>query len=176
MAKDEITPEMIDLQKKLFNNDFIKNIALSKFGDQTDRYGSFGKDNLERTYMKTASQVPNQEAYEVLFGEAVLGDSSITKERLKQNALKVWSSSMAYQNTKDIAEKMGIKSIDEKYSSKMISELDEEMQKTVSSTYLQYEMTGLMKQGLMDEQKAITNELEKILFEKEDKKDSEKKK
>ena len=168
MTEHEITPEMVALQKSLFDNDFIKNIALSKFGGQTDRYGAFGKDALENTYMKTAGTAPNQNAYEALFGEAVLGNGSIHKEQLKQNAMKVWGSAMQYQTANDLAGKMGIDSIKDEYSGKTLAELDEQTRQAISSSYLQHEVTGLMKQGLVDEQKAISGGLEKVLNPQEE--------
>jgi len=155
---------MIEAQKSIFQNDYIKNIALSKVGGQNDRYGSFGKEIFENSYLQTASKAPNQVAYEALFGEAVLGEGSVTKEQLKTNAMNFWSSSIPYQNVNDLANKMEYSGqIDSKYSGKALGELEEKDQKMILSSYLQYEVTGLMKTGLESEQKNISGGLEKFL-------------
>lgn len=168
MTNQEMTPEeearFIGLQKNLFNDEFVKNIALSATGDNTDRYGSFGKDVLKGTYESTVSQVPNQEAYSVLFSDALLGEGYLGKEQLKKNAIKVWMSSMAYQNTNDLIEKMGYEGeISEEFSGKMVGELGKEAQKMISSMYTTYELSNIMKKGIEAEQKQLAKGLESIL-------------
>ncbi|MBU2612227.1 MAG: hypothetical protein KKB62_00720 [Nanoarchaeota archaeon] len=163
----EMTPEQKEerykTQKEIFSNDFIKYIALSKIGEQTDRYGKFGKDTLDAIYLQTASKAPDQTAYQNLFGEAVLGNGSLTKEQLKINAQRFWASSVAYQKVSDLAKKMEYNGPISGEFNKYVHELDEENLKLIQGSYLQYEVNNLMKKGLEIEQKAIAGGLEEIL-------------
>ncbi|MDP3966153.1 MAG: hypothetical protein Q8Q04_01335 [archaeon] len=165
--KQEVTKEekenFYKTQKEIFENDFIKYIALSKYGEQTDYYGKFGKDIFEQTYFKTASKAPNQTAYEALFGEAVLGNGSITKEQLKLNAQKFWGSSVGAQKVSYLAKKMGYSGpISEEYN-KYLHELDEENAGKIQSSYFQYEIAGMLQKGIDEHKKGIAGGLEEIL-------------
>lgn len=162
-----MTPEQkedkYNTQKEIFSNDFIKYIALSKFGEQTDRYGKFGKDTLDSVYMQTASKAPDQMAYQTLFGEAVLGNGSLTKEQLKINAQRFWGPSIAYQKVSDLAKAMNYEGPIRGEFDKYVNELGEEESNIIKNSYLQFEVGNLMRKGLDIEQEAITGGLEDIL-------------
>jgi len=154
----------IEVQKYIFNNDWIKNIALAGILEKNDEFGPFGRKIAGKNYNNSAIKVPEQKTYELMFGEGILGDGAITKESLKKNARIFWGESLKYQTVEDITKSVGYEGpINEGYNEKILEDLPKEISDEIMQRYVTFELYDQMKSGISEGQKEIASGLERIL-------------